>query len=190
MKKLLFLLLTLILFGCEMYTEESNPQLNLNGRWKIIQIIPNWDKEVILINKDSIIQAPYSVDSIDIDGNMMLKNGIPGSPCFSYKLGYVWEFDYCNLILQNNMGKILYNYRYGSHGSYVYNPNDFDLYDKVTDGEIPGIWHITPLDATFGSMPASDISITVPTIYFNLESSGRTFDRFVLQGITLILTRY
>lgn len=190
MKKLLFLLILIpFLFGCEpMYMEPSNPQLNLNGSHKIIQIIPDWSQEVLVMNNSSYTQAPYSIDSIGINGRILAKSGAPMSACFFYKLGYVWEFDYNNLILKDNMGKIIHEYRIASYGQVFYNPYDFQLFDKNTEQPIPGIWHIMPLVKPSGSMPSRDIAITVPPLYFSFESSLRSFDRFVYQGITIILT--
>lgn len=43
MKKLLFLLLTVILFSCQIYTDTSNPALNLNGRWQLSDINGSYD---------------------------------------------------------------------------------------------------------------------------------------------------
>ena len=40
MKKVFYLVFFLIfgLFGCEKYDDISNPQLNLNGRWSVVDI--------------------------------------------------------------------------------------------------------------------------------------------------------
>ena len=74
MKKILFLILTLILFGCQIYTNTSTPELNLNGKWKLLTFNGH---------HDNIINLPAY---------------------FTYKLGDTWEFDYNTLIIRNEQG--------------------------------------------------------------------------------------
>ena len=187
MKKLFFLLLTLILFGCEMYTEESNPQLNINSVWKISTITPTFSGgNTTVINNDYFAQSPFIILYTN-NGEMLIQNDIRNiQPCFLYKCGYVWEFQYNELLIKDSKGNILREYYVGMRDRY-YNPSDFTLIDKITNQSIAGNWHFHQL--ANGSMPANDLDITVPDIYFNIESSERSFDRLICQSITLHLTR-
>jgi hypothetical protein len=188
MKKILFLLL-LVLVGCQNYEEPSNPQLNLNGEWIISSITPVYSPgldNIKILNTDYFAQSPFYV--VSTNGNdMVIENDTTNiRPCFFYKMGYVWEFDNDLLILQNDVGKILREYYIGFMDSF-YDPNDFMLTDKQTGEQIPGTWHFSQNGN--GAMPANDLIITVPQIYFSIEGSGRTYDRFISQECILTFTR-
>lgn len=186
MKKLLFLLLTLILFGCEMYTEESNPQLNLNGPWRIINIQADYSDNVTVINGDFYAISPLVVISTSTDGWLVQNDTTGVEACKFYKNGYVWEFDYNQLIIKNDKDEIV-GWYYFSLKSQFYSPGDFLLTNKNSGTSVGGKWHFS-CEAS-GSIPANDLWITVPEIEFNLGGPERSQERFVTQKITLHLTR-
>jgi len=188
MKKFLLFLLIPILFGCEIYELESNPQLNLNGPWRIIGIQADYSDGVLdLTHRDGIYAvSPLIVDSIT-DNGWVAHNDTTGiKPCFLYKNGYVWEFDYNQLIIKNNRDEIIGRY-YCYYRSSFYNPNDFFLVDKNTGIEIEGNFNFSYY--ANGSMPASNLSITIPEINYNLGGTERSMERTITQKITLSLTR-
>ena len=192
MKQLLFLFFIPFLWGCQKYEEISNTQLNVNGEWRIVSIIPTYQSTITnsiqVSNLDFYALSPFVVVSNNTTNNtMIIRNDTTNiKPCFFYKNGYVWEFDYNNLILKDNMGKILKSYNIWYKDSY-YNPNDFSMTDKLTGESIPGNWHLSRNGN--GAMPASDLYIDVPEIWFDIMSSNRTYVRAINQKITLRLTR-
>ena len=192
MKQILGLILISTLFGCQKYEQISNPQLNLNGQWRIVNINPTFQTTVTnslqVTNSDFYALSPFIIVSTNTTNNtMVIKNDTTNiRPCFFYKNGYVWEFDYNTLILRTNMGKTLKSYNIWYRDSY-YNPNDFFMTDNVTGETIPGNWHVSRNGN--GSMPANELYIDVPEIWFDIMSSNRTYVRAINQKITLRLTR-
>lgn len=187
MKKLLILLALIpFLFGCEVYEDYSNPQLNINGDWRIINVQSDYSDGVRILNADFFAVSPLVVVETTDDG-WVVRNDTTGiHPCYFYKTGYHWEFDYNELIIKNDRDQIIGEY-YVSFGNTYYNPGDFTLEDKQTGQFIAGNFHIT-FNAN-GAMPASDLWITVPEIEFNISGAERSMDRFITQEITLLLTR-
>ncbi len=190
MKNLFFLLLLVFsLFGCQKFEMQSNPQLNINGQWVISSITPSYSPGLVdikVLNSDYFAQSPFNVIS-ESNGEILVQNdttNIP--PCFFYKLGYTWEFDYDQLVLMNGSGKILSEY-YVNFMDAFYNPGDFMLTNKQTGEQIPGVWHLSQNGK--GAMRANDLTITVPKIYFSIEGSGRTYDRFISQKCSITFTR-
>lgn len=190
MKKILsFLLLVslLFLFGCEAYIQESNPQLNINGRWKIVDISAIYSEDIIIANDDFYAISPFTV-ILTSDDRWLLRNDTTNiHACYFFKEGYQWEFDYNQLIIKTDRGKLIGWYYVGFMGGY-YNPNYFMLDDKATGTSIAGVWQFLPENGQ-GSFPANVLYITVPEIEFSIEGPDRSFDRLINQNITLTLMR-
>jgi hypothetical protein len=187
MKKLLFLLLIPLLFGCEMYMEPTNPQLNLNGEWKIVDIIDTYSENLQIVNDDFYAVSPFVVKSIN-NGQWIIQNDTTDiHPCYFYKKGYVWEFDYNQLILKNDRGEKNGIYYVGFFNN-VYNSNYFKLDDKITGVEMGGVWQFAT-NFTYGSFPSNVLYITVPEIEFSIDGSERSYDRLINQNITITLMR-
>jgi glucan-binding YG repeat protein len=89
--------------------------------------------------------------------------------------------------LKDDKGQILREYYLGFSNSQYYNSNDFTLTDKITNQPISGNWHFS-YNAP-GAMPATDLYITVPDMWFYFTSSGRSRDGMISQEITLKFTR-
>lgn len=187
MRSLLIIILSLFLFGCEIYEEPSNPQLNINGNWKIVDIIVTYSENLSIINDNFYAISPFIVVSVTND-NWLLRNDTTNiQPCYFYKKGYIWEFDYNLLLLKNNNGELLNQYYVGFINSY-YNPNYFKLTEKTTNMPIGGIWTFEPKYGN-GSFPSSVLYITVPEIEFSIDGPERSYDRMISQNITLLLMR-
>lgn len=187
MKKILYLLMFIPhLFGCEYYEEQSNPQLNVNGEWRIINIQADYSDNVQVINSEYFAVSPLVVMETTENGWIVQHDTTNIHPCLFYKNGYRWEFDYNNLIIKNDMDQIIGEY-FISFGDTYYNPGDFKLTDQYSGQSIAGNFHLS-FNAN-GANPASDLWITVPEIEFNLGGAERSVDRFITQEITLLLTR-
>ena len=78
MKNILYLLsLALILVGCEKYELTSDPQLNLNGWWDVVDINVvidevNYDSEIEVLSEDQASVSAFVVTGQDSSGNLLL----------------------------------------------------------------------------------------------------------------------
>lgn len=192
MRKLIFLLVLPLFWGCDKNVEfVSNPQLNVNGRWIVNNIVPTYEstifKDIQIMNSDYFAVSPLTVISYQDSSKLLVKNDTVGvKPCFFYKKGYVWEFDYNNLILKDNVGKIIGQY-YVYYKDAYYSPNDFYLVDKNSGEYISGNWHINQNGN--GSNPSNQLSITVPDISFDVNVCGRKFSRGITQHLFIYFGR-
>lgn len=186
MKKLLFFLsLILILLGCEpIYLQPSNPQLNINREWKIVDIIPTYSEDLTVVNDNYYAISPFDVISINNDQWLIRNDTTNIHACYFFKKGYIWEFDYNQLIIKDDKGRIIgwYYVNFG-YNNYLY------LTDKLTETQIAGYYLLYLPTEPYGAMPAPVMWITVPELNFNLEGSGRSFDRLISQNITLVFMR-
>lgn len=191
MKKLIFLFIPL-LWSCQKYVQPSNPQLNVNGEWRIVSVLSTYESTVAssiqVVNSDFYALSPFKVVTFDSTAGLMrITNDTTNiRPCFFYKTGYVWEFDYNNLILKNSSGNILKSYHVW-FGDPYYNPNDFKITDILTGESIPGNWHLSQNGN--GAMPANDLYVDVPEIWFDINGSQRSYVRAINQKLTVRFTR-
>lgn len=173
--------------GCQYYEEVTNPQLNLNGEWRIIDIISAYSENLEVLNDDFYAISPFKVVSVN-ENNWLIQNDTTNIHyCYFYKEGYVWEFDYNNLILKNDRGKVLGRYYIGYFGG-GYNPNYFKLTDKISGIEIGGVWQFT-YELTYGSFPANVLYMVPPEIEFSIDGHERAYDRLITQNIIITLMR-
>ncbi len=187
MKKICFIFLfSLLFYGCEYYVQETNPQLNINGGWTIIDIIEYYSEDILTVNQDFFAISPFDVISIN-NNHWLIRNDTTGiEPCYFYKIGYRWEFDYNNLYIKNDRGKFLGSYYVGFIGQYA--PNYFILNSKINGNQMGGVWEFIP-NYTIGTYPANSLFIKVPEFKFNLDGPERSFDRLISQEIILVLMK-
>ena len=183
----LFLFIILLLpffFGCQEYIEPTNTQFNINGEWKIINITTTYSENVQVVNDDFYAISPFDVISIT-DELWLIKNDTTNIPtCYFFKIGYIWEFDYNQLIIKNNQSQILDWYYVG-----YLNRNFFQLVDKKTMIHIGGSYIINFPTRPYGVTPSTMIYVTVPEFEFSLDGPERSFNRLINQRITLTLVR-
>ena len=189
MKKLLILSLIVSLVSCQKYEEISNPQLNINGRWYIADYTLSFNSTTVQISKivsdNFVALSPFQVVSKGSDG-WLIRNDTSGvKPCFIYKRGYQWEFDYNNLVLKDNLGNILDKYRIYFDDPYY--GSGFKLMSLSTGEYIAGHWDYTRNGN--GAMPSTQFTITVPVIECDINDASRKYSRAVQQHINLTMTR-
>lgn len=167
-----------------MYLEESTTQLNVNGEWKIVDITVTYSEDLIVVNDDYYAVAPFDVVLID-NGQWLIRNDTTDIlPCYFYKKGYIWEFDYNNLIIKNDRGRILGWYYIGYwYGYYI------KLTDKATMINIAGEYLMYFPEVPYGATPGTVMYITVPELNFSLDGPERSYDRLINQNITLTFMR-
>ena len=88
MKKILVILLIPFLFGCEKYEQFSNPQLNLNGQWRIVSVVPTYQSTITssiqIQGSDFYALSPFTIVSLNsVNNTMVIKNDTTNiRPCF------------------------------------------------------------------------------------------------------------
>lgn len=148
MKKLLFLILLIPFFiGCQIYTDTSNPALNLNGKWEIKGLTGYYDH---------LIDLPYKLGDIwEFDYNVLIIRTSqftdPNEPWIPQEV----------VLGEYYIGYILYQY---------YPSDSFTLTNKNT-GEYIGLWRF--IQSGVESAPSNDLIIT-PPMFPNL---GLVFER-------------
>lgn len=184
-RKIIFFILLIPLFlSCQVYIEPTNVQFNINGEWKIIDITPTYSEDVLVINDEFYAISPFNVISIT-DNSWIIRNDTTNiQACYFFKIGYVWEFDYNQLIIKDNAGQRLGWYYVG----YI-NGNYLQLVDKETMTHIGGVYIMNFPTYPYGVSPSTMIYITVPELNFNLDGPERSFNRLINQNITLTLVR-
>lgn len=190
MRKYIFLIVVPFFIGCDKYVVQTNPQLQVSGRWKISSITPVFQSTITdtikVTQNDYYAQSPFIIVSL-IGNQLIIRNDTANiKPCFFYKLGYLWEFDggYLSLFTSNNVFLKKYRIHYGDLN---YNPNDFSLVDFDSGEYVPGNWHMS--QNGIGVNRSNDLTITVPDIWFDITGSGRSYKRAVNQSIILNFVR-
>lgn len=189
MKKLIPFLFIPLLFSCQKYVQASNPQLNLNGNWIIADYTLTLNSSVTEIlsiqNTGFLAVSPFQVISKN-GTTWLIRNDTTGiRPCFFFKRGYQWEFDNNYLILKNDVGSILCQYRIYFDDPYY--GTGFTIVSMTTGETIPGHWDFTANGN--GAMPASQFTIVVPEIWSDINDAGRSYNRALDQQILLTMTR-
>jgi hypothetical protein len=190
MRKLIFLLVLPLFWGCDKNVEYvSNPQLNLNGNWKIADYTLSFNSTTTtilkIVDNGYVAISPFQVISKD-STTWLVRNDTAGTrPCFIYKRGYQWEFDNNYLILKDNLGNIRDKYRIYFDDPYY--GTGFTLVSMTTMETIPG--HFDYSRNGNGSMPASQFSLIVPEIWCDVNDASRKFNRAINQSIILTMVR-
>lgn len=184
-KKFIFYILLIPFFlGCQVYVEPTNIQFNINGEWKLIEITPTYSEDVIIINDDFYAISPFDVISISNNSWLIRNDTTNIQACYLFKNGFMWEFDYNQLIIKNEKGQRIGWYYVG----YI-NGNYIQLVDKETMSHIGGVYIINLPTYPYGTSQSTMMYVTTPELNFNLDGPERSFNRLVNQNITLTFVR-
>ena len=162
MKKVFYLVFFLIfgLFGCEKYEEMSNPQLNLNGRWSVVDIDVvitdvNYESEVTVLDESKATVSNFYVDSVDSDGNLILSQDYDDSVIINRRFdesSTVWEFDYNSLLITDGVG---------SESMMINFPCTYCTEQTIIETDYKGQKTRYTFDVdTYGAMPSNVLKLT------------------------------
>jgi len=175
MKKVFYLVFFLIfgLFGCEKYEEMSNPQLNLNGRWSVVDIDVvitnvNYESEVTVLDESKATVSTFYVDSVDSDGNLILTQDYDSVIIIRRfdESSTVWEFDYNTLLITDGVG---------SESMMITFPCTYCTeYTKIetdygSDDESNKTIYTFYVD-TYGAMPSNVLKLTSQSFYTDIPN--------------------
>lgn len=189
MKKLFVLILTLFLFGCEKYSLPSNPQLNLNGRWDVVDIEVvidkiNYDSKIVVVNQNQAAVSSFVVSGINANNELMLtqdfKNTIINRR-FDIKTTQ-WEFDYFKLRVKDQYDDKWMNVDFPC--TYC---NEVTTFETDFNGEKT---RYTFSGDTYGAMPANVLKLTSQTFYTNIFVGSNRYDKAIISHLEITLHRF
>ena len=190
MKKVFYLVFFLIfgLFGCEKYEEMSNPQLNLNGRWSVVDIDVvitdvNYESEVTVLDESKATVSNFYVDSVDSDGNLILSQDYD-SVIINRRFdesSTVWEFDYNSLLITDGVGSESMMITFPCTYCTEYTKIEFDYESNKTI--------YTFYVDTYGAMPSNVLKLTSQSFYSNILI-GEGFDKAIESHLEITLHRF
>ena len=162
MKNILFLLSLLItLVGCEKYELTSDPQLNLNGWWDVVEVKlvideVNSDKQVEISQEEQATVGNYTIVETNIDGYVTITSNFDGTDIEKrFDVNYTqWEFDYGMLRITDSLGDIYTNITFPC--TYCTEYTIFEI------GGLNENRYTFSID-TYGAMPANQLKISSNT---------------------------
>lgn len=191
MKKVFYLVFFLIfgLFGCEKYEEMSNPQLNLNGRWSVVDIDVvitevNYESEVTVLDESKATVSNFYVDSVDSDGNLILSQDYD-SVIINRRFdesSTVWEFDYYDLLITDGVGGESFKITF---------PCTYCTEQTIIETDYKGQKTRYTFDVdTYGAMPSNVLKLTSQVFYTNILIGGNQYDKAIESHLEITLHRF
>lgn len=169
-----------------MYEQPSNPQLNLNGEWDVVDINVvidkvNYGSQVIVTNEDKGSVSPFFIEKINEDNQLVLiqdYNKVSLQRRFD-KESTSWEFDYNNLTISD---------QYETKRFYVNFPCFYCT--KLTkidilDSDEKTMYTFT-ID-TYGAMPSNELILTSQSFYTNILVGGNQYDKAIISHLEITL---
>jgi hypothetical protein len=187
MKKLIFLLLTLILFGCEpIYLEPSEPHLT-GGPWIFTDyqlVVTSSISSVAVIENDTICINAFGEQSY-VSGGILMEQyyGLTAIDRRFVKGRTTWEFDDNGYSLYCNRGNIRFPVTYPS---YMRSEHTEMYISNPSTGAITSYTFMT--DALGANYPRK-LTLTSPEIVSDLLLSNGMRDKAVTVKVILIFTR-
>ena len=191
MKKLLLILLIPTLFGCEKIGFPSNPQLNLNGRWDVVDIDViidkvNYGSQVSVISDNEAAISNFYVDHINSDGTLVLTQKIKETSVDKrFMVNKTrWDFEYNRLyIYENNINVI-------NNGSYIYAtlPCTYCTTQTILEWDYMGskTRYTFSID-TYGAMPGNVLKLTSQSFVTNIMINNNSYDKAIISHLVITL---
>jgi hypothetical protein len=189
MKKLLVLLFIPLFWGCEKYELPSNPQLNLNGRWDVVDIDVvidkvNYGSQVVVINEDKAAITNFLVQGINSNGQLMLNQDYYGTKInrrFDIS-STKWEFDYNSLRIKDDKS---------DEWIEVWFPCTYCTEKTVIETDYRGekTRYTFSVD-TYGAMTSNTLKLTSQVFYTNIFINGNQYEKAIESHLEITLHRY
>ena len=188
MRKFYFII-CILLFGCEVYEEESNPQLNLNGRWDVVDIDVvidkvNYDSEVTVLDESRASVSTFFVTEIEEDGDLILGQDFENTIINRRfdESSTQWEFDYYSLIISDDIS---------TETMFVDFPCVYCTERTVIETDYMGSKTRYTFDIdTYGAMPSNTLKLTSQVFYTNILIGGNQYDKAIESHLEITLHRF
>lgn len=189
MKSLLMFLIVILLFGCEKYDLPSNPQLNLNGRWDVVDVNViidkvNYGSSVTVVNDDKAAVNNFFVQGVNSNGQLMLTQDYY-STIINRRFDVSttkWEFDYNSLRIKDD----------GSdEWMSVWFPCTYCKEETIIETDYRGekTRYTFSLD-TYGAMPSNVLKLTSQVFYTNILINGGQYEKAIEAHLEITLHKY
>ena len=187
--KIVILLISMFLFGCEKYVQPSNPQLNINGRWDVVDVNVvidkvNYDSELTILNQDQACVSSFLVSGVNKNNQLVLTQDFKNTLInrrFDIKTTQ-WEFDYFKLRVKDQYGDTWMNVDFPCTYCKEVTTFETDYNGEKTRYTFSG--------DTYGAMPSNVLKLTSQTFYTNIFVGSNRYDKAIIAHLEVTLQRF
>ena len=189
MRRIICLIIVVFLAGCEKYELPSNPQLNLNGRWDVVDIDVvidkvNYGSEVFVVNEDRAAVNNFLVTGVNLNNQLMLTQDYFGTNInrrFDVKTTQ-WEFEYNKLRIKD----------VGSDERMdVWFPCTYCKEQTIIETDYKGQKTRYTFDIdTKHAMPSNVLTLTSQVFYTNIMVNGNQYEKAIESHLEITLHRF
>jgi hypothetical protein len=190
MKKLILILITFTLFGCEKYELPSNPMLNLNGRWDVVKVKVvidkvNFNSHVTVVSENEASVSDFYVKQILNDSTLLLSQDFKNSSIdrrFSVNKT-TWSFEYNQLrIYENNQNVVKDDY------IFVGFPCTYCTKNTIMEwGYFGNKTRYTFSIDTYGAMPSNELLLTSQSFFTSIKLGNNVYDKAIESHLEITL---
>jgi hypothetical protein len=189
MKKILVIFIIPFLFGCEKYELPSNPQLNLNGRWDVVDVKVvidkvNYGSSVKVVNDDKAAVTNFLVQGVNSNGELMLTQDYYGTIVNRRfdESSTKWEFDYYKLRVTDDKSDEWIGIDF---------PCNYCIEQRIIETDYRGqkTRYTFKLD-TYGVMPSNELILTSQVFYTNILINGNQYEKAIESHLEITLHKY
>lgn len=191
MKKYVFLLLVFLFSftSCEKFEMPSEPQLNLNGRWDVVDVSVvidkvNYNSEVVVLDDDRAAVNNFFISGVTPDNELILSQDFENTIINKRfdESTTQWEFDYNSLRISDDISDEWMD---------VWFPCTYCKEKTIIETDYMGSkTRYTFSVDTYGAMPSNVLKLTSQVFYTNILIGGNQYDKAIESHLEITLHRF